>query len=101
MIARTRRGWTRKEDADRYVEYLNATSVPRYRGDEGNRGVQVLRRVVEDRAEFVYISRWESVEALTAHVGDDLETAIFYPEDEAYLVEREMAVTNYEVVIDA
>lgn len=44
MIARLWRGVTRAADADRYVEYLNATGVTNYGATEGNQGVFVFRR---------------------------------------------------------
>jgi hypothetical protein len=29
--------------------------------------------------------------------GDDYETAVFYPEDDRFLVERELTATHYQV----
>jgi hypothetical protein len=29
--------------------------------------------------------------------GEDYETAVFYPEDDRYLVERELTATHYDV----
>ena len=97
MIARHWRGWTTAEDADRYVEYLNETGVRELAATPGNRGVQVWRRLEGDRAEFVVLSLWESREAIRAFAGDDIEVARFYPEDERFLVERELTCTHYDV----
>ena len=44
MIARTWRGWTRREDADAYVEYLRETGLKEYRATPGNLGAHLLRR---------------------------------------------------------
>jgi heme-degrading monooxygenase HmoA len=98
MIARTWRGATRAADADRYLEYLRATGFPGYRGVEGNRGVLALRRVEGDRAEFLLVTLWESEEAVRRFAGDAPGRAVFYPEDERFLVERDDHVTHYEVV---
>ena len=57
----------------------------------------MLRRDVGDRTEFVMFTLWDSLEAVKAFAGDDYETAVFYPEDERYLVERELAGAHYEV----
>jgi heme-degrading monooxygenase HmoA len=58
----------------------------------------MLRRLEGDRAEFVMISLWSSEEAIRAFAGDDISIAVFYPEDDRYLIERELTATHYEVV---
>jgi heme-degrading monooxygenase HmoA len=99
MIARTWRGWTAAADADRYVDYLHATGVREYRGTPGNRGVFVLRRVEGDRAEFLLVTFWESMDAVRAFAGADERVAVFYPEDDALLVERERHADHFEVLL--
>jgi heme-degrading monooxygenase HmoA len=98
MIARTWRGATRAEDAERYVEYLHATGIREYRETPGNQGVLALRRLDGERAEFLLVTLWDSMEAVRRFAGDDVERAVFYPEDERYLVERDERVRHYEVV---
>jgi hypothetical protein len=56
VIARIWKGITRQEDRDAYWEYLNKTGLPEYRSVRGNRGVFVLCRVFEGKAEFTLIS---------------------------------------------
>ena len=41
---------------------------------------------------------WDSIDAIKAFAGDDYETAVFYPEDDRYLVERDRTCTHWEVV---
>ena len=98
MVARSWRGWTRAADADAYADYLEETGVPALAGTPGNEGVQVWRRVEGDRAEFVVVSLWGSLEDVRAFAGDDVEEARFYPEDGRFLVERDGRVTHYEIV---
>jgi heme-degrading monooxygenase HmoA len=98
MIARIWRGATRDTDAEAYVEYLRHTGLKEYRQTPGNLGAWVLWRVVEDRAEFVTLSFWESKEAVRRFAGDDIEQAVFYPEDDRYLVDRGQTVRHFEVV---
>ncbi len=97
MIARTWRGWTALEDADAYVEYLEATGIPGYRSTPGNRGAWILRRQVDDRVEFVTLSFWDSMDAVRVFAGDDPEMAVFYPEDDRFLLEREVTVQHFEL----
>jgi heme-degrading monooxygenase HmoA len=101
MIARSWRGTTRAEDADAYVEYLERTGFSEYRRTPGNRSVLGLRRIVNDRAEFLLISLWDSEEAIRNFAGEDIEKAVFYPEDERFLIERDNNVSHYEVVFDS
>ena len=98
MVVRTWRGATRAADADAYAEYMDETGVQSLAGTPGNEGVQMWRRVEGDRAEFVVVSWWESREAIAAFAGEDIERAVFYPEDERFLVEREETVTHYDIV---
>lgn len=53
MIARMWQGWTRTEDADAYLAYVNDTGIAGYRGTPGNLGAWILRRESEGRTEFV------------------------------------------------
>jgi heme-degrading monooxygenase HmoA len=101
MIARTWRGVTRAADADRYLEYLHASGLPGYRDAEGNRGVLALRRVEGDRAEFLLVSFWDSDEAIRRFAGPDPERAVFYPEDDRFLLERGELVDHFQVVYQA
>ncbi len=56
MIARIWRGVTSAEQAEEYLEYLMETGLKDYRAVPGNRGVEILRRTYEGKAEFLLIS---------------------------------------------
>ncbi len=101
MIARVWRGWTRPGDSDAYAAYVEDTGMTAYRSTPGNRGAWLMRRDVEGRTEFVTLSFWDSWDAVRAFAGDEVERAVFYPEDDRYLVDREDTVTHYEVGSDA
>ena len=49
------------------------------------------------RAEIVTVSLWESRSAIEAFAGQDIEQAVFYPEDDRYLIDRDLTVRHYEV----
>lgn len=97
MIARAWRGVTRAADAEEYLAYLHATGFPGYRATPGNRGVLALERVEGDRAEFLLITLWESEAAIRRFAGADPERAVFYPEDDRFLLERGERVVHYRV----
>ena len=99
MIARTWRGWTNADDADRYAEYVDETGVQGLAGTDGNRGVYILRRIEGDRAEFVVLSLWDSLEAIKAFAGEDIQKAVFYPRDDDFLIDRERTCVHYDVPV--
>ncbi len=99
MIARIWRGAVRQEDADAYVEYLRETGLLGYRGTAGNRGAWILRRDLDGgRTEFVTLSFWDSLESVESFAGADSGRAVFYPEDDRFLVERDLTVAHYELL---
>jgi len=100
MIARVWRGATRAADAEAYLEYLNRTGHPEYRRIPGHHRTVTLRRSTEDRTEFVVLSFWDSFDAIRAFAGSEIDRAVFYPEDDRYLVEREDRVSHFDVVYE-
>ena len=101
MIARTWRGAVNAGDSAAYLDYLHRTGLSEYRKTQGNRGVLALRTIAGDRAEFLLVSLWESEDDIRRFAGDDIEKAVFYPEDDRFLVERDERVSHYEVVFDS
>jgi hypothetical protein len=89
VIARVWSGATRAEDAEAYAAYLA-------RELDGTRRL-VLRRVVGDRAQFTTVLLFDSPDDVHAFAGDELERAVFFPEDDRFLVERDFEVRHYEV----
>jgi heme-degrading monooxygenase HmoA len=98
LIARTWKGATRQGDSDRYISYMQGTGFKEYLETDGNQGVVALRRSVGDRVEFLFLSFWESIEAVRRFAGEDYGRAVFYPEDDTYLIDRDLSVDHYEVV---
>ena len=97
-IARTWTGTTRADDADRYLAYLMETGFREYAATPGHEGVVCLRRIDGDRAEFRIVSVWRDEAAVEAFAGPERERAVFYPEDEAFLVGRDEYADHFEVV---
>jgi heme-degrading monooxygenase HmoA len=97
MIARVWTGTVQRVDADVYADYIRETGFAEYARTAGNRGAWMLRRDDGERTEFITLSMWDSVDAIRAFAGDDIEAAVLYPEDERYLVDGRSTVTHYEV----
>jgi heme-degrading monooxygenase HmoA len=98
MIARTWRGVVRRDDADAYVEYIVNTGMAEYRATPGNQGAWMLRRDDGDRSEIMTFSLWDSRDSIRAFAGEDIDQAVFYPEDDRFLIERDPTVRHYDVV---
>ena len=100
MIARMWRGATRRADAAAYARYVADTGMIAYRATPGNRGAHLLQRDVGELTEIVTLSFWDSLDAIKGFAGEDIERAVFYPEDDRYLVERDLRVTHFRVTDD-
>ena len=98
MIARTWRGVVRAEDGHAYLEVVARTGMPASRATPGNVGFFVLQRPSGDQAEILTMSLWTSKDAISAFAGPDISRAVFFPEDDAYLVERDLHADHWEVV---
>jgi heme-degrading monooxygenase HmoA len=97
MIARIWHGRTDTAKADAYLDFLQRTGIPDYESTPGNLGAYILRRTEGDVTHFLTFSVWESMDAVKAFAGEDVEMAKYYPEDQDYLLEFEPTVTHYEV----
>jgi len=93
VIARVWRGATRAADAEAYAAYVEQCL-------DGERAL-VLQRVDGDRAEIQTIIFFDSLDVVREFAGEDITRARFYPEDERYLVDRDLTVTHYDVPVFA
>lgn len=97
MITRIWRGWTRPEDTEAYAEYILTTGIAEYQATRGNQGAYLISRLDGDRTEFLTISFWDTYEAIAAFAGEDIDRAVFYPEDDRFLIDRETTVRHFDV----
>jgi hypothetical protein len=104
VIARTWHGRVSAAKADAYYEYLIETGLDDYQRTPGNRGILVQRRIEGDVAHFVLTTLWDCVDAIKRFAGEDYEQARYYPDDDDYVLERELHAAHAEVlkvVLDA
>jgi heme-degrading monooxygenase HmoA len=98
MIARTWRGWVRTKQTAAYVEYIARTGLAGYGKTPGNLGAQMWTTDLgHGRTEVMTVSWWSSRADIEGFAGQDISVAVFYPEDDQYLIGRETTVTHYEV----
>ena len=97
VIARIWRGAVRNEDADEYVTYIRDTGIEHYRSTPGNLGAWILHRRSGDRTEIITFSLWEDMESVKSFAGDEPSVAVYYLDDDRFLVERADTVEHYDV----
>ena len=84
-IARIWRGRTKREIADRYARYVYEEGIRPL--EEKALGVQLFREDRETESEFVTISYWESVEAMSRFTGGDPNRIHHLDRDAEFLIE--------------
>jgi heme-degrading monooxygenase HmoA len=98
MIVRLWHGRVPNSKAAAYEEFLKGRAIPDYRSVPGNVSVHILERPEGEVTHFITMTFWESVAAIRAFAGEDIEKAKYYPEDEGFLLEYEPRVVHYDVV---
>jgi hypothetical protein len=91
-------GWIRPEAREAYAAYLERTGLADYRSTPGNLGaVTMFRDLPDGRCEVRTVSFWRSYAHISSFAGEDIELAVFYPEDDTFLLDRELIVTHFDV----
>ena len=84
--------------AEAYPKHFHDSVVPELRLLAGFAGAQLSRRQINDRVEFLVLTRWRSLNAIRAFAGDDIEKAVVEPNAVAALIEFDTNVRHYEVL---
>jgi heme-degrading monooxygenase HmoA len=95
-IARIWRGRTSRAKADEYEKYLYQHGIKPL--EEKALGVQLLREDRQGETEFVTISYWESVEAMSRFAGPDPRRIHHLPRDAEFLLELPQGVQVLSIV---
>jgi heme-degrading monooxygenase HmoA len=98
MIARHWTGVAKAESAQAYVDHLRHHTFPALRKLDGFIDASILRRAVPAGVEFVVISHWDSLEAISAFAGDDIDVAVVPPAVQAMMVDYDRSVRHYEAL---
>jgi heme-degrading monooxygenase HmoA len=96
------RVWTariRTEHEAEYGDYIARTGGDDLHKTSGNLGHQVIVRSLGDgTSEISALSWWIDMDAVKAFAGEQPEVARYYPEDDAYLLERPQFVVHHRVL---
>jgi heme-degrading monooxygenase HmoA len=66
-----------------------------FRRAPGNRGTFFLHRVDGDVAHVLTLSFWDSYDSIEALLGNDAESAGYYPEDQRFLLDFPKCVEHF------
>jgi heme-degrading monooxygenase HmoA len=98
MIARHWKGVTRTERAHDYEAHLRHETFPALRRIPGFVDGSILRRDRHDGTEFLVVTRWQSMDAIRAFAGADLEAAVVPPEVQEMMIDYDRRAVHYEEV---
>jgi len=101
MIVRMWHGRVPSEKAEDYRKFLNDRAISEYRKTPGNITVHVLERPEGPVTHFITMTFWKDMKSIRAFAGDDVEKAVYYPEDKDFLLEFEPRVVHYVVMGEA
>ena len=86
--------------ADEYAEFMKERAAPDYGSIDGLEKLYFLRRIDGDAAHFLLVTLWDSMESVKKFAGEHPEKAKYYPEDDAFLLEKEETSALYEVFFE-
>lgn len=95
-IARIWRGRTTRERADEYAGYLYEVGIRPL--EEKALGVQLFREDRDTDSEFITVSYWESIEAMSRFTGGDPTEIHHLDRDEEFLIELPKAVQVTHII---
>ena len=95
-IARIWRGRTTRATADEYARYLYEHGIKPL--EQKALGVQLFREDRDSDSEFVTISYWESVEAMSRFAGKDPRRIHHLDRDPEFLIELPQSVQILDIV---
>lgn len=99
MISRIWHGYTAFDHADAYENLLQREIFIgiKSRKIEGYKGIQLLRRNLENEVEFITIMWFDSIDAVRIFAGEDYEKAVVPKEAQLLLSHFDRESQHYEV----
>lgn len=100
VIARVWTARTTPAQAPAYAAHLRTRVLPQLRALSGYAGASLLRRDADGETELIVVTRWQSLDAVRAFAGDDLDAAVVEDEAAAVLTWYDTRVRHYEIVTE-
>jgi heme-degrading monooxygenase HmoA len=98
MIIREWRGRAAIDNATAYPAHFRNGVIPELKTIAGFLGADLSRRHINDKIEFLVLTRWISMEAIKSFAGSNASKAVVEPGAIAALVDFDDEVKHYEVI---
>jgi heme-degrading monooxygenase HmoA len=100
VIIREWRGRAAKSNPDAYPKHFRSEVVPELREVPGFLGAHLSRQDLNEKIEFLVLTKWQSMDAIRAFAGDDVGKAVVEPGAVVALVDFDDRVQHYETLVD-
>lgn len=88
----------RTADEQEYVAYIARTGIDEAANTPGNLGHQIMVRTIGDgTSEVTATSWWRDMDAVRDYAGPTPEIALYYPEDDRFLLTRPETVEHHRI----
>jgi heme-degrading monooxygenase HmoA len=101
MIERVWSARTTRDGAAKYAEHFRHAVLPQLTTIDGYRGARLLEREHDGGIEVVVVTRWQTLDAIRAFAGDELDRAVVHDQAAALFTDFDRKVRHYGVVLDA
>jgi heme-degrading monooxygenase HmoA len=101
MILREWRGRASPSNAEAYPAHFRGKVLPELARLPGFIGAQLSKRRLDDRIEFLVLTRWRTIDAIEGFAGPEIAKAIIEPGAVAALIDFDERVQHYEVIEEA
>jgi len=99
MIERVWLARTTRDGAIKYADHFRRTVLPELSAIAGYRGARLLERELNGGIEIVVVTRWQTLDAIRAFAGDELDRAVVHDEAAALFSDYDRKVRHFGVVV--
>ena len=100
MIERVWSARTTRDGAQQYAEHFRRVVLPELEVIAGYRGARLMEREQDGGIEVVVVTRWQTLDAIRAFAGDELDHAVVHDAAAALLTDYDRRVRHFGVVHD-
>jgi len=100
MIERVWLARTTRDGAAKYAEHFRRVVMPEVTAIAGYRGARLLERELDGGIQIAVVTRWQTIDAIRAFAGEDLDRAVVHDEAAALFNDYDRKVRHFGVVIE-
>ncbi len=97
MVSRHWKGVAKPGEADNYIAHLKTDTFPKLSQIDGFVEASILTRTLAQGTEFLIVTVWESMEAITRFAGPEAHTAVVPEVVQQMMIDYDKRAIHYEV----